>query len=42
MVNQLKQVGNLLYISGQGATKDGQLIIVSGKLGSERTIAEEV
>ena len=35
----VKQVGNLLYISGQGATKDGQPV-VSGKLGSERTIEE--
>ena len=35
----IKQVGNLLYISGQGATKDGQPV-VSGKLGSERTIEE--
>ena len=35
----VKQVGNLLYISGKGATKDGQPV-VSGKLGSERTIEE--
>lgn len=35
----VKQVGNLLFISGQGATKNGQPV-VSGKLGSERTIEE--
>lgn len=35
----VKQVGNLLYISGQGATKKGEPA-VSGKLGRERTIEE--
>ena len=34
-----KQVGNLLYISGQGPTRNG-VSLVSGKLGSERTIEE--
>jgi enamine deaminase RidA (YjgF/YER057c/UK114 family) len=35
----VKQVGNLLYISGQGATRNGEPV-VSGKLGSDRTIEE--
>lgn len=35
----VKQVGNLLFISGQGATRNGQPA-VSGKLGKERTIEE--
>ena len=35
----VKQVGNLLYISGQGATRDGKPA-VSGKLGKDRTIEE--
>ncbi|MCC8024834.1 MAG: RidA family protein [Clostridium sp.] len=35
----VKQSGNLLYISGQGATKNG-VPAVSGKVGAERTIEE--
>ena len=35
----VKQVGNLLFISGQGSSRNGQPV-VSGKLGSERTIEE--
>jgi len=35
----VKQVGNMLYVSGQGPTKDG-VPIVCGKVGSERTIEE--
>ncbi len=34
----VKQVGNLLYISGQGCTKDG-LPVYSGKVGAEQDIA---
>ena len=35
----VKQVGDLLYISGQGATRNGEPA-VWGKLGSDRTIEE--
>ena len=35
----VKQIGNMLYVSGQGPTKDG-VSIVCGKVGSERTIEE--
>ena len=35
----VKQVGNLLYVSGQGPTRDG-VPLVRGKLGTERTIEE--
>ena len=35
----VKQSGNLLFISGQGATKNGQPA-VTGKVGGERTIEE--
>jgi len=34
-----KQVGNMLYISGQGPTRDGALL-VTGKAGAERTLEE--
>ena len=35
----VKQVGNLLYVSGQGPTKDG-VVIKTGKVGAECTIEE--
>jgi len=35
----VKQVGNILYVSGQGPTKDG-VPLVTGKVGAERTIEE--
>ncbi|MGD9567957.1 MAG: RidA family protein [Sedimentibacter sp.] len=35
----VKQVGNMLYVSGQGATNKGIPVIV-GKVGAERTIEE--
>lgn len=35
----VKQVGNLLYVSGQGPTVNGTPVI-TGKIGAERTIAE--
>lgn len=35
----VKQVGNMLYISGQGSTKNGIPVIV-GKVGAERTMEE--
>lgn len=35
----VKQVGNILYISGQGATVQGKPVI-TGKVGAERTIEE--
>jgi len=35
----VNQVGNMLYISGQGSTKDGKPV-VCGKVGTERTIEE--
>lgn len=35
----VKQVGNMLYISGQGATEKG-VSIMTGKVGEERTIEE--
>ncbi len=35
----VKQVGNMLYISGQGPTKRGIPVVV-GKVGAERTIEE--
>lgn len=35
----VKQIGSLLYISGQGPTRNG-VPLVCGKLGSERTIEE--
>jgi len=35
----VKQVGNLLYVSGQGPTKDG-VPLVCGKVGAERTVKE--
>ena len=35
----VKQVGNMLYISGQGPTEDG-VPVVCGKVGAERTIEE--
>ncbi|MDD3365998.1 MAG: RidA family protein [Sphaerochaetaceae bacterium] len=35
----VKQVGNLLYVSGQGPTVDG-IPVITGKIGAERTIAE--
>ena len=34
-----KQVGNMLYISGQGPTRDG-VMLVTGKVGDERTLEE--
>jgi enamine deaminase RidA (YjgF/YER057c/UK114 family) len=35
----VKQVGNLLYISGQGATREG-IPVITGKVESDRTIEE--
>lgn len=35
----VKQVGNMLYVSGQGSTNKG-LPIVVGKIGADRTIEE--
>ena len=35
----IKQVGSLLYVSGQGPTENG-VPLVSGKVGAERTIEE--
>lgn len=35
----VKQVGNMLYVSGQGPTKKG-IPLFSGKVGAERTIEE--
>jgi enamine deaminase RidA (YjgF/YER057c/UK114 family) len=35
----VKQVGNMLYVSGQGATKKG-IPVITGKVGAERTIEE--
>ncbi|NLA96239.1 MAG: RidA family protein [Clostridiaceae bacterium] len=35
----VKQVGNLLYVSGQGPTVDG-VPVITGKLGSERSLEE--
>lgn len=35
----VKQVGNMLYVSGQGSTNKGIPVIV-GKVGAERTIEE--
>ncbi|MCL2578620.1 MAG: RidA family protein [Oscillospiraceae bacterium] len=35
----VKQVGSLLFVSGQGPTKDGKPVI-AGKVGGERTIEE--
>ena len=35
----VKQVGNMLYVSGQGSTNKGIPVIV-GKVGSDRTIEE--
>ena len=35
----VKQVGNMLYVSGQGATKKG-IPVIPGKVGAERTIEE--
>ena len=34
-----KQVGNMLYVSGQGPTRDGALLVI-GKVGVERTLEE--
>jgi len=35
----VKQVGNMLYVSGQGATLKG-VPVVTGKVGAERTLEE--
>ena len=35
----VKQVGNMLYVSGQGPTENG-VPLVTGKVGKERTIEE--
>ena len=35
----VKQVGNMLYVSGQGSTENGAPV-VCGKVGAERTIEE--
>ena len=35
----VKQVGNMLYVSGQGPTRNGEAV-VSGKVGKERSIEE--
>ena len=35
----VKQIGELLYVSGQGPTKNGEPL-VAGKVGNERTIEE--
>lgn len=35
----VKQVGNMLYVSGQGATNKGVPVVI-GKIGAERTIEE--
>jgi len=35
----VKQVGNMLFVSGQGPTRDG-IPLVTGKVGAERTIEE--
>ncbi len=35
----VKQVGNMLYVSGQGATVNG-IPVITGKLGATRTIEE--
>ena len=35
----VKQVGNMLYVSGQGPIKDG-VALVCGKVGAERSIEE--
>lgn len=35
----VKQVGNLLYISGQGPTKEGKPV-VDGKIGKDRSLEE--
>ena len=35
----VNQVGNMLYISGQGPVKDG-VIVLCGKVGAERTLEE--
>jgi enamine deaminase RidA (YjgF/YER057c/UK114 family) len=35
----VKQAGNCLYVSGQGPSKDGELVF-TGKVGSERSIEE--
>ena len=35
----VKQVGNLLYVSGQGPTENGAPLVI-GKVGKERTIEE--
>ena len=35
----VKQVGNMLYVSGQGATVNG-IPVITGKLGAARTIEE--
>lgn len=36
---RVKQVGNILYVSGQGSTHDG-VPLVTGKVGQERSIEE--
>ena len=36
---RVKQIGNLLYVSGQGPTENG-IPLVTGKVGKERTIEE--
>ncbi len=39
LYKRVKQVGNLLYVSGQGPTLEGKAI-VSGKVGESRTVEE--